>query len=321
MLSLLGRGDIRHNLLLVVCLATSYLAQDVSSQLVGCDVLGCQNGCHLGNVTTSFIGTTFFNTTVSPDAPLTWTVGASTQESSSNSTELEFVKNFYLGYPSSAKIASTSEIVGCALFFEGIAKSITLNGTLEYGPVTCGQTLGDDCVNDLVSQAQRQVKSLSDPSDSNTASVCFTLQARLEAQPPASCRSTATVTWGNVVAKEISGAGVRLDPIKQTSCHPSTGGSDYDIALVEVQTVTSEDVSSDNAPFAFSMTPVLTVFFNSSGANPGSSALPEAHLSCLKVVQDSSLTQSTTNTAASSVPRLPCLMAMSVLAMSAVAFV
>jgi hypothetical protein len=155
----------------------------------------------VGNITNSFIGTTSFNTTVSPDAAITWTVGTSTQQGSNNSTQMNYVKTFYLGYPPSLDLATTSDFAGCALFFEGIAKSITLNGSNEYGSVTCGQTLGDGCVQDLVSQAQQQVQTLRDASGSSTDSVCSALQSNLQKQPPASCQSIATVTWGSVVAK------------------------------------------------------------------------------------------------------------------------
>jgi hypothetical protein len=107
-------------------------------------------------------------------------------------------------------------------------------------------------------------------------------------------------------------------PIKQTSCHPSTGGAGYDIALVEMQKVTSEEVSSDNAPFFFSMTPVLTVFFNPSGAKQ-SRNLPEAHLSCLKVVQDSALGQSAQSGALREIPQLGRLAAILVVMLSGIA--
>ncbi|EXJ77486.1 hypothetical protein A1O3_09712 [Capronia epimyces CBS 606.96] len=283
-MSSLDHGLLRHPSLLLACLAWLLLKKG-SAQLVGCDVLGCQaDGCTVGNTTNSFIGTTSFNTSVSPHAPLTWTVGASSQQSSGNSPQTQFVKNFYLGYPPSLDLAGASDFMGCALFFEGIAKSITLNGTSEYTSVTCGQTLGDGCVHDLVSQAQQQVQTLRD-------------------------------------ASEITGPHATLSPIKQTSCHPSTGGAGYDVALIETQRVTSEEVSSDNAPFFFSLTPVLTVFYNPSGADSKTSGLPEASLSCLKVVEDSSSpSQSATNAAVVPLPGAAHLVATLMFAVSVIAF-
>lgn len=93
---------------------------------------------------------------------------------------------------------------------------------------------------------------------------------------------------------EITGPNSTVaDPVAQTNCHPSTGGPNYDLALIETQTVSSEDVSADIAPFVYSITPILSVFYNPSSSAGSSSDLPEAHLSCIKVVENSSLMQPT----------------------------
>ncbi|EXJ68066.1 uncharacterized protein A1O5_08681 [Cladophialophora psammophila CBS 110553] len=291
---------------LAICL--SLLIQKACSQVVGCDVLDCNGGadneCTLGNTTSSFIGTTSFNSSLSPDnAPLTWTVGASS--SNSNSSDVTFSKNFYLGYPPSMNLTTPAAFAGCALFFEGIARSLPLNGVTEYGTVTCGQTLQDVCVNDLLSQARQQVQTLGSKSNVDNRSVCTALQTTMEANPPPSC-SIATVTWGTIVAKEITGPQSSVDaPISQTSCHPTSSvssGTTYNIALVETQTVTSEEVSSDIAPFFYSITPVLTIFYDPAASSSNSQkavALPEAHLSCVKVVENSNLVQQVGNGAGS----------------------
>ncbi len=189
----------------MICL--SLLTQRAYSQIVGCDVLSCDgganNGCTLGNTTSSFIGTTNFTTSISPNnVPLTWTVGASSpdQSSSSNSTDVTFQKKFYLGTPPSLSLASSNDFAGCALFFEGIARSLPLGGA-TYGSMTCGQTLQDGCVNDLLSQAKNQIQTLRTSSNADSESVCNALQSTLEANPPQSCQTIATVTWGAVVAK------------------------------------------------------------------------------------------------------------------------
>ncbi|KAJ9609907.1 hypothetical protein H2200_006236 [Cladophialophora chaetospira] len=247
-----------------------------------------------GNTTNSFIGTTSFTTSISANnVPLTWTVGASSpnQDSSSNSTDATFQKNFYLGTPPELNLASSINFAGCALFFEGIARSLPLNGTAEYGSVSCSQALQDNCVNDLLSQATKQMKALGRSGNGDSQSVCDALQSTLETNPPQSC-TIATVTWGSIIAKALTGSqSPSSSHISQTTCHPASnvnGGSDYNIALIETQTVTSEDVSSDIAPFFYSLTPILTVFYSASGST---SSLPEAQLSCLKVVEDSNLVQ------------------------------
>lgn len=178
------------------------LATRASSQLVGCDVLGCESaGCTVGNTTNAFLGATSFNTTVSPRGTLTWTVGALAEEFSANSTDTRFTKNFYLGYPPSLNLQDPSTFSGCALFFEGIARSIQLNGTSEFGPVTCGQTLGDDCVTDLLAQARQVLQTLRSAADATSTSVCSDLQSILEREPPQSCQPISQITWGSVIAK------------------------------------------------------------------------------------------------------------------------
>ncbi|OAP60613.1 hypothetical protein AYL99_05615 [Fonsecaea erecta] len=302
-----GHVVLCHTWVLAICLLL--LIQQTSSQLVGCDVLDCNGGanneCTLGNTTSSFIGTASFNTSLSPsNAPLTWTVGAS----SSNSNDITFTKNFYLGYPPSMNLANPSGFAGCALFFEGIARSLPLNSVTEYGPVTCGQTLQDACVNDLLSQAKMQVQTLGSTTNLDNHSVCTALQTTMEANPPQSCQTIATVTWGTIVPKEITGPQSPVDaPIAQTTCHPSSSvssGTKYNIALIETQTVTSEDVSSDIAPFFYSITPVLTVFYNPSApSNAQGKVLPEAHLTCVKVVEDSTLVQQSNGAGMMGLPR------------------
>jgi len=102
-----------------------------------------------------------------------------------------------------------------------------------------------------------------------------------------------------VVAKDITGSqSAATTHITQATCHPASNvpnGKSYNINLVETQTVTSEDVSSDIAPFFYSITPVLTVFYDGTGSS--SASLPEAHLSCLKVVENSNLVQAETSDA------------------------
>ena len=327
---------------LTICL--SLLTQRASCQVVGCDVLECDggasNGCTLGNTTSSFIGTANFTTSISPsNAPLTWTVGASSsdQNPSSSTSEFTSTKNFYLGTPPSIDLASTSNFAGCALFFEGIARSLPVNGSSEYGSVTCSQALQDACVNDLLSQAKQQIQKVASSGD--TKSVCTALQTTLEASPPHSCQWIATVTWGSIVAKgemrslalihstlltrcpditgSQSGAGSH---ISQTTCHPASdvpSGTDYNIALVESQTVTSGDVSSDIAPFFYSLTPILTVLYDPSGSS--SNSLPEAHLTCLKVVEDSTLVQPDVNGASGMLTSLPRTTMALILALSTLA--
>lgn len=61
--------------------------------------------------------------------------------------------------------------------------------------MTCGSALGNQCVNDLLEQAQGLLNG------QGQAVVCADLQAQMQASPPSSCLGVAMVTWGSVVAK------------------------------------------------------------------------------------------------------------------------
>ncbi|KAK5222089.1 hypothetical protein LTR47_003067 [Exophiala xenobiotica] len=289
------------NLLVALSLTSLLLANPVVSQqqqpdqtLVGCSSIpGCSSstgGCTVGNATNAFLGATSFNASFpqksssssastgsdSGSVELTWTVGALSSSSSSAATNTLFTKNFYLGYPPSLALASSSsetDFAGCALFFEGIARSISLNGS-EYGSMTCSQALGAQCVGDLLSQAKAQVQV-------QDGSTCASLQDTMQRNPPQSCWGIAMVTWGSVVAHDLTGPNAPVTPMTEGTCHPSIAGKGYNVALIESQTVRSEDVSSDPAPFFYSITPVISVFYTS-----GSGSEPEAYMSCLKVVDE-----------------------------------
>lgn len=106
----------------------------------------------------------------------------------------------------------------------------------------------------------------------------------------------------NLECVELTGSKAPVSPIPQQSCHPSVAGASYDVALIETQTVTSEEVSSDPAPFFYSITPVLTLFYSPVGSNAQTSSLglslPQTYLSCLKVVEYSTVVDSPQTNAA-----------------------
>lgn len=167
-----------------------------SAQVVGCDTLGCTSGCQIGNTTNSYIGTTSFNTSVSPDEELTWTMGSSIITAQDNNT---WIKNYYLGTPPWLNLANTSAFEACALFFEGVV--IPLDDTTGHN-TTCDQTLNATCVNDLLLQAKQQMQSIiSSSNDGTVSSLCLALQSALQSDAPQSCTLAAHGSWGTIVPK------------------------------------------------------------------------------------------------------------------------
>jgi hypothetical protein len=82
---------------------------------------------------------------------------------------------------------------------------------------------------------------------------------------------------------DLTGPNAPVTPMTEGTCHPSIASKGYNVALIESQTVRSEDVSSDPAPFFYSITPVVSVFYTSGS---GSGSEPKAYMSCLKVVDE-----------------------------------
>lgn len=257
----------------------------VSAQLVGCeDGINCpQDRCIVGNTTNAILGVTSFDSAISPDGPITWAVGSSATQSPTNLTEDLFVKSFYLGTLPTLQLTNTTAFSGCALFFEGISKNLPLKYTTEYNTVTCNEVLQASCVNDLLSQATQQVQSLAGSPSATNSSLCKALQSALQTAPPISCPPAIGGSWGTVVAREITGLNAP-DPVTLSTCHPSTGVDNYRIALIETQSLNAYPNFADSLmSYIYGITPVLTVFYDQGGE---STLLhePEAHLSCMKVV-------------------------------------
>ena len=84
----------------------------------------------------------------------------------------------------------------------------------------------------------------------------------------------------------LTGPGSSLRPVQQTNCTITTGGSGYNVGLVETESYQHDYTESLTSAFIFGVTPILTVFYPT---NPGESSTvlqqPELHLSCLKIVE------------------------------------
>lgn len=257
----------------------------VSAQLVGCDdgINFPQARCIVGNTSNSLLGVTSFESRISPDGPITWAVGSSATQSSKNLTEDLFVKSFYPGTPPTLQLTNTTAFSGCALFFEGISKNLPLNHTTQYNTVTCHEVLQAGCVDDLLSQATQKVQGLAGSPSATNSSLYEALQTALQTAPPISCAPAVGSSWGTVVAREITGLNTP-DPVALSTCHPSTGGDDYGIVLIETQSLNAiPGFTEPLVSYIYGITPVLTVLYDQGGESTLFRE-PESHLSCMKVV-------------------------------------
>lgn len=170
-----------------------------AAELLGCDAVGCPTNeyhvaqCKVGNVTLQALGITNVTTTLDTK-PLTWTVGFQEvpKDGEHPDAAIALDKNFYLGMPPSLRF--DNETAGCALFFEGISANLTVPQE-KKDSFTCADALNQDCVSDLVSQAESAAKLAGD------SEACSQLRDALMSKPPSSCNSVKGGTWGSVISR------------------------------------------------------------------------------------------------------------------------
>ncbi|TGO51471.1 hypothetical protein BOTNAR_0355g00120 [Botryotinia narcissicola] len=167
-------------------------------------------------------------------------------------------------------------------------------GTSATG--TCNDALTASCVDDLLAQSQSQMAKIlsSTSSTRDETDICNSLQSAIKSQAPASCTAAKDGSWGDIVAQGLSSPISPPTRLKSPDCIPTTG-ENYDLSLIHNTTSSSiVDVAhfallSDLAKSAFydAITPILTIFWNTSSLNDTSAivASAESHLSCLKVIE------------------------------------
>jgi hypothetical protein len=115
---ILDNAAMRSSSITPALVSVAVLAQHAKTQIVGCDTVKCpSSGCVVGDVTNLDLGIANFTSGISPNNPLTWTVGLADipHDNSINDT---WLKSYYLSTPPNLDLRSMFEISGCALFFE-----------------------------------------------------------------------------------------------------------------------------------------------------------------------------------------------------------
>jgi hypothetical protein len=168
------------------------------AELLGCDAVNCPVDqyrtaqCTVGNATLKALGIANFTSAVDT-RPLTWTLGLQESNIASNGSQAAMAldRNFYLGTPPSLQLNGTT---GCALFFEGIAANITVPNVGNQGNFTCSDALNQDCVSDMITQAQAPREGIND------SDFCKTLHDSLVNKPPSTCNSVRG-SWGTIAVR------------------------------------------------------------------------------------------------------------------------
>ncbi|KAK8038964.1 hypothetical protein PG993_007375 [Apiospora rasikravindrae] len=247
-----------------------------AAELLGCDAVGCPTNeyhvaqCKIGNATLQALGITNVTTTLDT-RPLTWTVGfqEAPKDSISGHPEAAMAldKNFYLGTPPSMRFDNST--AGCALFFEGISANITVPQD-KKNSFTCADALSEDCVSDLVRQAESAAKF------AGNADACSQLRDSLTNKPPPSCNSVKGGTWGSVISRPLTGGNQSLEMVDQSQCRATTGQG-YDLFLVDSERhYLTDRTTKALSQVILGITPVMTVLEKDGKA--------KAELTCLRLV-------------------------------------
>lgn len=202
-----NRFRMRCSLLSVGITATFFclagLCSIAASQIVGCDSLKCEresdtSDCPLAE---DGVGTTTFQSNVTTDGPLSWSVVGNTdrfttQRASQGAKRI--MKSFYLGTPSTL-LVQNADFRGCSLVFFNISAALqTVPGYVDFPNFGCDTVLGSQCATDLLEQARQELNSKLSAS-SLEYSVCDTIGEILTETLPDSCRLPfGRTSWGPI---------------------------------------------------------------------------------------------------------------------------
>ena len=286
---------------------THLLASSSYAQISGCDAVDCPTDnsgklqCILGNATAAALGVLSFNTSLSPQ-PLTWTLLVQALDAQQNLYE----RDFFLGTPPSLNLSesTSSKSTGrqqpqaCSLFFEGIAPHLRFSGSDSlHDQGTCNDALNADCVADLQVQAKSELSKIlnnnnsegTGSSENNSSStalaspVCDALSTALRDKAPTSCTLASGGHWGSILSRPLMSP-QSPQPIQQGTCHPTTGGKDYELTLIAAdQTNAASRNTTDIEDTVYGITPIMTVVYG--GGNGRDDQDPEIDLSCLKAIE------------------------------------
>jgi hypothetical protein len=166
-----------------------------AAQILGCDSDGIDcstddknaRGICQPKLTKDGVGIVSFDSTITSNGPLTWTLTISDQKIA---WEEYTDRSIWLGTPPSLNFSGISDFGGCSVSMGNITGALQLPpGFSGFESFGCGTVMGESCVQDLVSRVHQE---LTDIVQGGTldghASPCTLLVDRLKgAQFPSSC--------------------------------------------------------------------------------------------------------------------------------------
>ncbi|RDW76892.1 uncharacterized protein DSM5745_06884 [Aspergillus mulundensis] len=289
-----------HSKVLLLAPILSALAQDLSTDIVGCTDLDCPNqGWDSCTVTDeSYAGIGLARISGVPDSlvGISLVKGVHIEDPESgggngSDDDRSFKSVYYLGTPSNLDVGDLS---GCAVVFNDpptgpgfqqpkINDSVAVDIRASYG--TCPDVITQGCIDSLTRQA-RNVQTGSNG--------CSALKSDLEDNPPDEC-SDLTGAGDGLGRFDVISLG-NLSTISQSAngssdCWPVQPKSD-NLAQLYDDTSNGNYTEEGNLAEMYKITPILTVFTSSNGSNSLVSNT-SASLTCLKVVSTGNVTNAT----------------------------
>jgi len=278
------------------------LIRQSASQIVGCDGnnVDCPSenakgsGACLHEGTQDGIGIVSFESNITSDGPLTWTLFE--WDEPETSPENPFTtKGFYLGSPSSLSFRNVTDFGACAI---SLASNIT--GALQlpigfndFANFGCDTVMGQSCAQDLVSQVRDELLGLLNDTTYDGKHPCLRVGERLQNTPlPTSCVEPLNADlfqYGDT--KTLTNDTENLASMYQTQdgCSLTTGGSSYNMAWGPDEKFLGQAGSSQVQNYKNGTSALLTLFYNEPWDNASTGPAeflsePEVHLSCLRKV-------------------------------------
>ncbi|KAI1911870.1 hypothetical protein LOZ52_002857 [Ophidiomyces ophidiicola] len=253
------------SILTVLLVATKH----ASSQIAGCKDVSCPVGhfnsmheCNIGNTSLSNVGVATVHSKLNPKAIFTWTFGIEWISIPLKGNFFSFNRNYLFSSPSSLDLTDEKlPFDGCALLFEGVATFLRFSNSDEK-TWTCPSLLGDQCLNDLLSQAVTELKATH---GNQTKSTCEALGNKMQHRhAPSSCAQVYKGQWGRVTAKALTGPS-NLSRVPKGECYPTTEKNNNITIFEKTEVRVAVDYVSLRRAI-HGVTPIMTLFWHKYGS-------------------------------------------------------
>lgn len=184
-------------------IALTAILQVLSFTQVQAELIECTDCCKSDGIST--ITSTTFQSNVTSDGPLTWSMTSSTLENPNDRHLKQYWRDFYLNTPPSLNLSDITSFSGCSLQFYNATAALQIDsGFSDYPSFSCDTLMSTQCQEDFKRQVSDDLALLSTPDNeldlsfAESLNVCGTLASRSASRRvPESCSFAGIQpTWG-----------------------------------------------------------------------------------------------------------------------------